>query len=176
MTHEAQGEKPDLCTDGLIHAYESPIIAVLLNPIHANYSPARLWRCESDAELVREGQVKCGVRRLTCVEELPVPQVTTAQRVRFGILCAWEMCEDASWREWASRWLAGDDRSKEAAWAAAEAAWAVAEAARAAARAWAWAAEEAEAARAAARVWAAEAAATDLDLRALAERAIREEI
>ena len=35
VTHTASGQG-DLCTAGWLHAYTSPLLAVLLNPIHAN--------------------------------------------------------------------------------------------------------------------------------------------
>lgn len=177
VTHEAQGEKLELCTDGLIHAYEHPLLAVLLNPIHANYSPAKLWRCETSSIPVREGQLKCGVRRLTCVEEMPLPEVSAAQRTRLAILCAWEVCENDEWREWATNWLSEKDRSEAAARAAAEArvCWAAVAAADAAARARAWAFLAAEAAMARAADAAAKVAAKELNLIAIAERAIAEE-
>ena len=119
VTHEAEDYRGILCRKGIIHAYESPLVAILMNPVHANYNPARLWLCETDAEVVRNDQLKCGVRRLTCVEELPLPEIKTAARVRAAILCAWEVCEDQGWRAWATKWLSGEDRSAESAWAAA---------------------------------------------------------
>lgn len=152
-----------LCDRGILHAYESPLVAVFMNPIHANYGPARLWRCETDAEVVRNDQLLCGVRRLTCVEELPLPEIKTAARVHAAIVCAWEVCDEPKWRSWATRWLSGEDRSAESA-----------ERARRAAPAWAavWAAGVAAAA------WVAEVVATErpeLDLHAIIERAIKEE-
>jgi hypothetical protein len=68
-------------------------------------------------------------------------------------------------REWARRWLSGEDRSEEAAWAAARAAAAKEEAA--------WAAARAAAARAAA--WAAWATAKQAALAAAARAAARAE-
>ena len=41
--HKAIGNGNDQCTDGVLHYYESPLLAVLLNPIHGNYSEIRLW-------------------------------------------------------------------------------------------------------------------------------------
>ncbi len=61
------------------------------------------------------------------VKEIPIPTVTTAARVRYGLLCALEVCSDKEWRTWAARWLDGSNRSAAAAWAAWAAAWAAAE-------------------------------------------------
>lgn len=89
VTHEATGVKPELCSDGLLHAYEDSLLAVFLDPIHGGYGEsARMFECTSDDEPVREGQLKCGVRRMTCVREVPLPRVTAEQRVKFAIYCA----------------------------------------------------------------------------------------
>jgi hypothetical protein len=144
---------------GWIHAYEHPLVAVLMNPIHADFKSPRLWEAEGEIA-IRDG-LKCGCATLTTVREIPLPAVTTEMRVRFGILCAKEVCTCFSWNAWADRWLSGEDRSEAATGAAAEAAqaasaWAAAaaEAAAGAGKAAAWAAQAAEAAAA----WAAQAA------------------
>ena len=152
VSHSGTG-KGELCGPGWIHAYEHPLIAVLLNPIHANFQSPRLWEAEGEVGL-RDGQLKCGCKALTTIREIPLPAVTTEMRVRFGILCAKEVCAYPAWNAWADRWLSGGDRSEAAAAAAA----AEAAAAAAAAEAVSWAAWAAEAAAARA-AWAAEAAA-----------------
>ncbi len=151
VSHSGTGEG-GLCGPGWIHAYEHPLIAVLLNPIHANFQSPRLWEAEGEVGL-RDGQLKCGCRTLTTIREIPLPSITTEMRVRFAIMCAKEVCADFSWNAWADRWLSGGDRSGASADAAATAAGAAAEA-----WAGAWAAKSAaEAARADA--WAAKSAA-----------------
>ena len=169
-----------LCGPGWIHAYEHPLVAVLLNPIHANFKNPRLWEAEGEVGL-RDGPLKCGCKTLTTVREIPLPAITTEIRVRFAIMCAKEVCACLSWEAWADRWLSGEDRTQAAAdrarasaaeaWSAAAAyeradAWAASSAAWAATRASAWSSawSDAWAARSAARAaeaaaWAAEAAA-----------------
>ena len=159
VSHSGTGEG-ELCGPGWIHAYEHPLIAVLVNPIHANFPNPRLWEAEGEIGL-RDGQLKCGCKTLTTVREIPLPAVTTEMRVRFGILCAKEVCAYPAWSTWADRWLSGEDRTQ----AAAERARASAAEARARAseRAYERASERAEAeaaeaaaegARAAVRAWA----------------------
>ncbi len=139
VSHSGTG-KGELCGPGWIHAYEHPLIAVLMNPIHANFKNPRLWEAAGEVGL-RDGQLKCGCKTLTTVREIPLPSITSEMRVRFAILCAKEVCASYSaWNAWADKWLSGEDRSEAAAWAAAEAAWA---AQAAAAWAAAWAAEAA---------------------------------
>ena len=189
VSHSGTGEG-GLCGPGWIHAYEHPLIAVLLNPIHSDFKTIRLWEAEGEVG-VRDGQLKCGCATLTTIREIPLPEITTEMRVRFAILCAREASTaDAAeawkaWNAWADKWLSGEDRSAAAARAAAYAAWKAAwkaadgaaraayDAARAAYDAAAWAAEAADAAAASAYAayratwaaawavqWAAQAAAS----------------
>jgi hypothetical protein len=119
IMHTANGDlSQPLCSNAWIHAYESPEIAVLLNPIHGNFQPFRLWEAEGEIGK-RDGQNKCGCRTLTTVREiLEFPVFTREQQVRFAIHCAAQICRESSWRRWAERWLTGQDRSAAAAAAA----------------------------------------------------------
>ena len=154
VSHSGTGQG-ELCGPGWIHAYEHPLVAVLLNPIHANIQNPRLWEAEGEIAM-RDGQLKCGCRKLTTVREIPIPAVTTEMRVRFGILCAKEVCACSAWNAWADRWLSGEDRTQAAAERARAAGAAAAEAwAAQAAAAWAAQATEAAEATEAAAAWAA---------------------
>jgi hypothetical protein len=155
VSHSGTGEG-ELCGPGWIHAYEHPLIAVLMNPIHARFQTPRLWEAEGEVGL-RDGQLKCGCKTLTTVREIPLPAVTTEMRVRFAILCAMEVCAYRTWNAWADKWLSGEDRSEAAAGAAAEAASTPARAAQAAAGA--AQAAQAAAGAAAEAAWAADAVA-----------------
>ena len=179
VEHTASGEG-DLCDAGWLHAYTDPLLAVLLNPIHANVTRPHLWEAEGEVGKEHHG-LKVGCTKLRTLRRVSLPQVTPEQRVRFGILCTKQIYDEPNWNAWADKWLSGKDRSKEAAWtaraaaAAAEAAWT---AAAAAARAAAWAAWASAAAvpRAAARAAVrATARATNLDLAGLARQAVETE-
>jgi hypothetical protein len=111
------------------------LLAVFLNPIHAAFRKPRLWEAEGEIALNDKG-LKVGCVTLTTVREIPLPTVTTEQRVRFGILCALEVCSEPSFVKWANAWLDGSDRSARSAESAAE--WS-ASAAWAESAAWAWA-------------------------------------
>ena len=184
ITHSASGPKSGaLCSSSYIHAYRDPLLAVLLNPIHADFRNPVLWECEG--EVITDDRLKVGCYQLTTVKIIPLSEVTTTQRVRFAILCAMKVFDDPEWGAWASGWLSGKrdraavraarataqakmdaaaEAAAEAAWAAAWAAWAAARAANWAARAANWAARAAN--------WAAEEAAKEIDLRAIAREAI----
>jgi len=136
--HETDGAG-DLCGPGWLHAYSDPVLAVLLNPIHAEFKAPRLFEACGAGKKQGDRGLKCGYTRLQLIKELPVPEVTTVQRVAFGIYCTMEVCHDQQFVTWARSWLDGSDRSAESARAAAEENWAdgptVAMAERTAARA-----------------------------------------
>jgi hypothetical protein len=167
----------EMCGPGYIHAYTHPVLAVLLNPIHADFSNPRLWK--ASGTIRRTDGLKVGTWDLTTEAEIPLPVVTTEQMIKFAILCAKAVYKDVLFNKWADAWLDDSDRTARAARAAGAAAWTAAwtatrTAAEAAAEAAAWAAETAWASRAAA--WAARAAraaawASELDLIALVEEA-----
>jgi hypothetical protein len=182
--------KGELCSPGWLHYYSDPLLAAFLNPIHAKFAAPRLFQVEvaEDAKVLEDHGLKLGCTKMRLVQELQFPQVTMEQRVKFGILCALEVYDDAKFVQWAAKWLDGADRSKKAAaWAAdaarAAAAWAADAAARADADA-AWAADAAARADAdaawaaawAAAAWAAAAARAaevkDIDLIAIAKKAM----
>lgn len=178
VTHATSGTG-SLCGPGWLHAYLSPELAVLLNPIHADIAGPVLWECEGEVDK-NDHDLKVGCTRLTTLHTIPLPAVTVEQRVAFAIYCAKAVYSDLAFVKWADRWLDGSDRSERAAEAAeVEAAmWAAKAATRAEAKAAMWAAKaaagmwvaKAAAARAAeAAVWAA---AKPIDLVALAKLAL----
>jgi len=144
VTTSGEGE---LCTEGWLHCYSHILLAVLLNSIYGDIKNPRAWKVQVRGKKKIDCGLKYGFTKMRLLEELPLPEITTTQRVAFGILCALEVYKEPRFVEWAQNWLSGKDRSQkaaEAAWAAgavAEVAWAAwAEAARAAA----WAATEKE--------------------------------
>ena len=178
---ETSGEG-DLCGPGWLHFYSHPLLAVLLNPIHANIADPVLWECETGGERKDDNGQKHGRTRARIVRELPLPVVTVVQRVRFGLLCALESPQSVNYKKWAAGWLDGSDRTRKSARAAAAtyAACAAACAAGAAAAARAAAYHAAAAAYNAAAAACAAAAAyrhgvANIDLIAIAEKAIADE-
>uniref|UniRef100_A0A6M3K1D2 DUF7666 domain-containing protein n=1 Tax=viral metagenome TaxID=1070528 RepID=A0A6M3K1D2_9ZZZZ len=110
--------KIELCNNGF-HCYQHPLLAVLHNPIHGNFGPGmRLWKIEVSGQSKTEGAMKECWQRARVIEEIPVPAMTTNQRIRYAILCAKHVCFEPQWTKWADNWLSGGDRSVAAAWAA----------------------------------------------------------
>lgn len=114
--------KGTLCGPGWLHAYTSPVLAELLNPIHANFREYRLFRGEASGPVISDSGLKVGYTNMRITEELPRLHITTENRIRFGIACACRVYTSAEYRAWAGRWVSGADRTETAAWAAVEAA------------------------------------------------------
>ena len=169
IEHTASGEG-NLCTGGWIHAYTDPLLAILLNPIHADFDKPHLWEAEGEIGKDDHG-LKVGCTKLKTLKRISKPRINKIQRIAFGILCAKKVCKNKAWAAWANNWLSGKNRTKEAAWAA----WAArAEAVRVEEAAWeavraAWAAAAAAAAARAAAVGATK----PLDLPAIAKQAMK---
>jgi hypothetical protein len=142
----------NLCSGAWLHGYIDPVLAVLFNPIHANFKNSRLFEAEAEGEIKYDGQLKFGCQRMRLIKEVALPEITSEQCVKFAIFCALEIYQDSDFVTWANNWLNGSDRSAESANAASEAAYAASDAAYAA-----WAANAASYAADAA--WAASKAA-----------------
>ncbi len=177
ITHTADGNG-DLCTDHWIHAYPDPLLAVMMDRVHANYLPkGHLWECKADVGLEKSDKIGC--KSLTTIKLMDVPKVTTDQRRAFAIMCAlevynlWEKYDkDGKWKKWAEGWLSGKGRST-AAYAAAAAAAADADAAGAAAAYAAAADAAADAAAYAASAAVRAGQAKKIDLVAIAHKAVK---
>ena len=159
VTNKAPG-KGELCTNGWIHLYTDPLLAVLLNSIHGNFKPDEmlLWTATAKGRIKSDHGLKVGAQVVTILEQIPLPEITLEQKIRFAILCAKSVYEEKKFNKWADDWLSGKDRTASAAGAAR-----AASAARAPASA-AWAARAASA--------AASAAGKDIDLIMLAHQAV----
>jgi len=74
LTHEATGDiKQDLCSDAWIHAYTHPLLAVLMNPAHADIENPILWEGKGEGEAKFES-LKCGFRKFTTLKKIPLPE------------------------------------------------------------------------------------------------------
>lgn len=117
ITHTVRGKCRALCSNGWIHFYQDPLIAVLMNPVCALFHPPKLWECETAGKHKHE-PLMSGCKTLTTTKQIPLPKVTTTQRVAFAILCAKEQHKDSDWNLWADNWLQDKTRSTDDAVAA----------------------------------------------------------
>jgi hypothetical protein len=145
--HEAKGSG-GLCTNGVIHDYDDPWIAVVVNPAHADIPDPVMYETERGGPVMTDG-LKCGCRRLRLTKSLIPPDVPLVQKVAFGIYVALTICDDPDFYQWAANWLSGKDRTYASAAAASDAVYAYAARAAASAAYAAYAADDDHAARAA---------------------------
>ena len=108
----------ELCTGGWLHCYTSPLLSILLNPIHANITNPKLFKCEVEGKYLGDYGRKEGWTRMRIIEEIEVPQLSEINKIAFGILCALEVYKNKKFVLWANNWLENKDRSKESAAAA----------------------------------------------------------
>jgi len=111
---EVSGEGK-LCSPSWFHFYSDPLVGMFMNPAHANIRNPRLFRAEVEGKFLDDNGLKCGYSRARLIEELPVPQISPEQRVRFAIFCVKEVYKEKEWNKWADNWLSGKDRTKESA-------------------------------------------------------------
>lgn len=102
---EASG-KGNLCSRGWLHAYESPLVAVLMNPVHANFTAPLLFEAEGQGAFLDDNGLKCGVQWLRIMKQIPLPIITPKQRARVAIQCAKLVSKNKRWLAWACAWLA----------------------------------------------------------------------
>ena len=116
-----------ICSKSYFHCYDDPLLAIFLNPAHADIHNPRLWHVNVEGHRVTERGLKFGFTMMRLAAELPVPQVTVEQRIAFAILCA-RQAENVEyarpeatprarqiWNRWAENWLNDANRSQ---WAA----------------------------------------------------------
>jgi len=165
------GRRDFLCNSSWLHYYHHPLLAVLLNSIHADIINPKLFEVKAGGKHLNDRGLKGGCTKMILIKELPLPVITLVQKVAFGILCSLVVYKNKEYVTWANNWLSGKDRTYSAAHAARAASDAVyaTRAATDAARAAAYAA--ADSARAAAYVAADSAYAAYAATRAAADSA-----
>jgi hypothetical protein len=120
VVNHASGEK-ELCGPGWLHCYgadtveQASLLAVLFNPIHGQFANPRLWLAKCGGQMLSDHGLKFGFTEMAVVEELPLPAITTTQKVAFGILCVKQVHAEPRWNKWADAWLTGKDRTETAA-------------------------------------------------------------
>ena len=117
VTHRAKGKGVELCSPGVIHAYRDPYLAIFHDPIGGNYGDtALMW--EAKGKVVADDGLKVGCKSLTTLRQIPLPVLTTEQRVEIAIRISLLVYKETSYVAWAEAWLSGKDRTRAANWAA----------------------------------------------------------
>jgi len=100
-----------LCSDGMLHCYDDPYLALFLNPIHASIADPIVCEVEVSGRGESDGQFKCGYKKMRVVRDINIKAPTPEQRVEFAIWCGLLCYDDPSFDTWATKWLTGVDRS-----------------------------------------------------------------
>ncbi len=111
IEHTASG-KGKLNGPTWIHAYTDPLLAVLLNPIHAGFTNPHLWEAEGDVGKSGGWDLINGCTRLKTIRRCNLPVISYEQKIQIGILCGLKYSRNTEWCEWAKKWLGSNDRSR----------------------------------------------------------------
>ena len=101
-----------MCTDQVLHCYNHPLLAVILNSIHAKIENPKLFEINVD-KIVASDELKFASKSQTLIKEIPLPEISLEQKIEFSIRIAKLVYTEKKWNEWADSWLDGSDRSKE---------------------------------------------------------------
>lgn len=104
-----------MCSKQVLHCYNHPLLAVLLNPIHADIYTPTLFEINVD-EIVNNDGLKFASKSQTLVKKLSIPEISIEQKIEFGIRVAKLVSKDKIWNLWADNWLNGSDKSVESAY------------------------------------------------------------
>lgn len=113
VTHTAIGKGHSLCSDEVIHYYDSPEIAAFMNPIHADIKNPICWECKGKS--VANKGLKGGCKKLTTLKQVNLPEISITQRVEIAIRLSLLFCIDKKYIKWANDWLDNKDRTARAA-------------------------------------------------------------
>ncbi len=114
VTHKASG-RGELCGAGWIHVYESPELAVLLNPIHANFEKPVLWTCEVSGKEKLDRGIKSGYTQVTTLRKIPLPKISSFKKVKLAFAISSQVYVEPKHLRWIKRWLNSTEKSAEVA-------------------------------------------------------------
>jgi|SRR5579864_8760304 len=83
-----------------------------MNVADAGFRLPRIWECTVDPQTAGAGALEC--KQVTALRQVAVPTVSGLHHARFAVLCARDAYEGAfegEFKDWAARWLGGEDSS-----------------------------------------------------------------
>lgn len=104
---QSRHDGEDLISRNTWECMSTPQLAVMVNPLHAQSAPARLFE-------IRHREVALVPRRAGVnlyIRELSVPTVVPIQKLAFAIMAVRDLDYDHPFTDWAQRWLSGADRT-----------------------------------------------------------------
>jgi hypothetical protein len=95
-------------------AYHSADVATYLYPSYDGIREPKLWTAEGENPSRQEG-IRSKYAKLTTLQEHSIQFPDNEHRIVFAILCAMNLVLNPLFREWAIKYLKGEDTSKESA-------------------------------------------------------------
>jgi len=105
-----------MCSNDVFHCYNNPLLAEFMMPMHLFEKDYDLYKIEVP-EFVNSDGLKFASKSQTIIEKVERPVITNEQRIEIAIRVAKLVYVNVEWNEWADKWLTGEDRSKESAYA-----------------------------------------------------------
>ncbi|MEE8388533.1 MAG: hypothetical protein V3R65_08150 [Acidiferrobacterales bacterium] len=92
----------DVVSRNIWECADTPLLAVMINPLHAECVCPRLF------EIRGFGQEQNEIHR---IREIGLPKVLAEQKLAFAMYCVHSLAPDDAFAAWVERWLANVDRS-----------------------------------------------------------------
>jgi len=106
-----------MCSRDVFHCYNHPLLAEFMMPLHLDHeNDYDLYKIEVP-EFVNSDGLKFASKSQKVIEKVERPVIINEQRIEIAIRVAKLVCKDVMWNEWADKWLSGEDRSRETAYA-----------------------------------------------------------
>ena len=94
--------------------YNSPQAACYMYPFYEEFKNPKLWAASGENPSRDEG-FRTKFAKLTTLNQLTSTLPNKDQRITFAILCSMNLVMNPIYRDWAVRYLKGDDQTKESA-------------------------------------------------------------
>ena len=98
-----------MCQDGTLHAYPHPLLAVFLNPVHANIQQPRLFKAEAGGKEMMDSGLKVGFSSMRLIEEIKLPHIDQEHRIRLALMASIEVCSNKHWCAYAQGIITGSE-------------------------------------------------------------------
>jgi hypothetical protein len=98
-----------ICSSAWIHVYRHPVLAMILNRVHADFFDPNLWACSVKPGIATL-DYKVGCKSVTTEYKMDSPKITLVSMVCFAIRCAMKTWDDAIFQSWGEGWLKGTER------------------------------------------------------------------
>ncbi len=100
-------EGKDIISQNLWECSESPVLAVMKNPLHAECDKPKLFRIDC-----REKTKRDSVIREFSISDDDLPKVSSEQKLAFAMYVVRELAPEHRFSHWVERWLSRVDRSR----------------------------------------------------------------